>query len=119
MKEAKVLLDHGCAPGAYYLLGYAVECALKACIAKKTRRYDFPDRKRVNDNYTHDLDKLLTVANLKDELERERQSNPNLEDNWTIVREWSEQSRYDDAISISDAQELYSACTGRRTGVLS
>jgi hypothetical protein len=33
-KEAKVLLDNGCFAGAYYLLGYAVECALKACIAK-------------------------------------------------------------------------------------
>jgi hypothetical protein len=34
VKEAKALLDNGYPAGAYYLMGYAVECALKACIAK-------------------------------------------------------------------------------------
>jgi len=33
--------------GAYYLAGYAVECAIKACIAKGTRRYEFPDKRKV------------------------------------------------------------------------
>jgi HEPN domain-containing protein len=33
-----VLLEAGLYAGAYYLAGYAVECALKACIAKKTAR---------------------------------------------------------------------------------
>ena len=41
VKEAKALLDSGYPVGAYYLMGYAVECALKACIAKQTKRYDF------------------------------------------------------------------------------
>ena len=36
LKEAQVLLANGCWSGAYYLAGYAVECALKACIAKGT-----------------------------------------------------------------------------------
>jgi HEPN domain-containing protein len=45
LKEAKALLKVGMADGAYYLAGYAVECALKACIAKETRRYDFPDKR--------------------------------------------------------------------------
>jgi len=42
MKEAKVLLSNACFEGAYYLAGYAVECAIKACIAKKTQIHDFP-----------------------------------------------------------------------------
>src|SRR5262249_10273775 len=42
-REARVLLDAGHSAGAYYLVGYAVECALKACIARSTRRYDFPE----------------------------------------------------------------------------
>ena len=46
------------ADGAYYLAGYAIECALKACIAKATRRYDFPDRKKVDASHTHDLREL-------------------------------------------------------------
>jgi len=29
---------------AYYLGGYAVECALKACIAKLISQHDFPDK---------------------------------------------------------------------------
>jgi HEPN domain-containing protein len=44
LKEANVLLRLGLSDGAYYLAGYAVECALKACIAKGTRRYEFPDK---------------------------------------------------------------------------
>jgi hypothetical protein len=54
-KEAKVLLENGYFAGAYYLLGYAVECALKACIAKQIRRYDFPDLTFVRDSHTHNI----------------------------------------------------------------
>jgi HEPN domain-containing protein len=63
--EAEVLLDAGKYEGAYYLCGYAVECALKACIAKLTKEHDFPDKATVNDSYTHDLGKLLGVSGLK------------------------------------------------------
>ena len=39
--------------GAYYLAGYAVECALKACIAKLTDRHDFPDKNFAAKCFTH------------------------------------------------------------------
>jgi hypothetical protein len=58
-REARVLLDNSCYDGAYYLIRYAVECALKACIAKETRRYDFPDKRTVVESYVHDLDRLV------------------------------------------------------------
>lgn len=59
LKEAKVLLDNKCYEGAYYLAGYAVECALKACIAKNTKRFEFPPKpKFVQDLYQHDLTKF-------------------------------------------------------------
>jgi HEPN domain-containing protein len=32
LREAKALLAAGFPEGAYYLAGYAVECALKACL---------------------------------------------------------------------------------------
>ena len=35
--------------GAYYLAGYAVECALKACIAKTVNQHDFPDKELATD----------------------------------------------------------------------
>ena len=117
--DAKILLDNGRHLGAYYLLGYAVECALKACIAKQTRRYDFPDRKLVNDSYTHDLERLLGVSGLKDALSSESASNPTLQRFWTIVKDWSEQSRYNSEITENAARDLFSAVTARRNGVLS
>ena len=44
--EAKVLLDEGHWDGAYYLAGYAVELALKACVIKMLLATDaFPERK--------------------------------------------------------------------------
>ena len=118
IKEARVLLENECFPGAYYLLGYAVECALKACIAKQTKRFDFPDRKTVNDSYTHDLERLLGVSGVKVEHNREFNSNPNFALNWSIAKDWSEQARYSASISKTDALDLYSAVTARRDGVL-
>jgi hypothetical protein len=62
LREAKALLRSNHPDGAYYLAGYAVECALKACIAKKTMRYDFPEKETVQTSYSHELIKLLVPA---------------------------------------------------------
>ena len=43
--DAAALLNAGRWSAAYYLAGYAVECALKACIAKQTQAGDFPDKR--------------------------------------------------------------------------
>ena len=67
LKEARALMKLGLYDGAYYLAGYAVECALKACIAKDTRRHQFPDKKRVDLSHSHDLLQLIRVAGLEDE----------------------------------------------------
>src|SRR5262249_32127022 len=42
--EAAVLLAQGKFDGAYYLAGYAVECGLKACIARLTSQDDYPPK---------------------------------------------------------------------------
>ena len=55
LKEARALLRAGMHDGAYYLAGYAVECGLKACIAKTTLRHEFPDKKRVDSSYSHNF----------------------------------------------------------------
>jgi HEPN domain-containing protein len=54
-EDARILLAAGRYAAAFYMCGYAVECALKACIAKQTREYEFPDLKQVRDSYTHDV----------------------------------------------------------------
>jgi hypothetical protein len=57
--EAKALLDKRLYSGAYYLAGYAVECGLKAGVAKRTRRHDFPDKKLAMDSFTDNLNSLV------------------------------------------------------------
>jgi len=64
LKEVEVLLENRQYSGAYYLSGYVIECALKACIAKQTRKFDFHDKKTAIESYTHDLEKLVKVAKL-------------------------------------------------------
>ena len=118
VREAKMLLERGFYSGAYYLLGYAVECALKACIAKQIKRYDFPDKKLINDSYTHDLEKLLSLSGLKDRLQQDMTKNPVLELNWTIIKDWSEQTRYDIGISQKKAEDMYYAVNDKYNGVL-
>src|SRR5271155_3981669 len=80
--------------GAYYLAGYCVECALKACIAKATLRHDFPDKKKADLSYTHNLTGLLGVAKLQDALVEETKRDADFRNSWDIVQLWSEHSRY-------------------------
>jgi len=94
-REAGALARSRNQQGAYYLAGYAVECALKACIAKKTKRHEFPpDRAFTNKIYTHDLRVLMKEAGLQGELEKDMQANQALAVNWNTVQIWTEESRY-------------------------
>jgi HEPN domain-containing protein len=117
LKEAKALLNKKLYDGAYYLTGYAIECGLKSCIAKRTRRYDFPDRRIVNDSYTHDLTQLIKVSGLQAALETKSKGDPAFEVNWAIVRDWNEGSRYERHDSAS-AKNLYAAVVDNKHGVL-
>ena len=116
-REAHFLLDGGYYAGAFYIVGYAVECALKACVAKQVKRYDFPDKKFANEAFTHDLNTLVRVAGLLTVFDKEKKAKPKLDLNWAIVKDWSETSRYEIGITEAQARDLYSACTGRN-GVL-
>jgi HEPN domain-containing protein len=116
--EAKALLNAGQYAGAYYLMGYSIECALKACVAKQIKRYDFPDKGLANNAFTHDLEKLIRLTGLGQKFEKERKANPALESNWAVVKDWSKASRYDLTITEAQARDLFSACTARRNGVL-
>jgi HEPN domain-containing protein len=95
LAEAKLLLAKGLPSGAYYLAGYAVECALKARIASKFQAGEIPDLKLVQNIYTHELPKLLNLAGLKDELEEEMKQNPELRSGWAVIAKWSERDRYE------------------------
>jgi HEPN domain-containing protein len=87
IREAKILFEAGEFSGAYYLAGYAVECALKACISKATQQHDFPDKDRVNKSYSHDLAGLMKVAEVYVDFEFAMRSDRMLEDDWIIVKD--------------------------------
>lgn len=119
IKEAKILLDGGSYPGAFYLAGYSIECALKACIAKETKQHDFPAKpKQIQDIYSHDLEKLLGLAKLKDKLENDMKSNIDLRAYWNRVVDWNEEKRYELGMTQKEAEDLYDAVAGPVNGVL-
>ncbi len=118
IQEAKFLLDNAFFAGSFYLMGYAVECALKACISKQTKEYDFPNLSMVKEVYTHDLVKLLKLSDLKTEFDSTAKEFPALGINWSILKEWSENARYETIIEEKKARELYEAITETEYGVL-
>jgi HEPN domain-containing protein len=117
VREAKTLLKAREYSGAYYLAGYAVECALKACIAKAVQRHDFPEKGLADKVFTHNLRDLLKLADLNDELEASKKASQNFAAGWDEVIKWSEASRY--AIwTRNQAEVLLSAILGRKDGVM-
>jgi HEPN domain-containing protein len=117
IREAKTLFRAGEFSGAYYLAGYAVECALKACIARKTLRFDFPDKLRVMQSHTHNQRELLRLAGLNDELDAAKKASRNFAGGWDEVGKWTEESRYS-TWTRSDAEAILDAITERKDGVL-
>ncbi len=117
IREASALLDLGYFSGAYYLGGYAVECGLKAIIAKNFQSEEIPDRKFVDKIYSHRLDGLVDLAGLGPSLARTRDSNPVFAENWRAALLWSETSRYE-IIREDRAFLLVEAISQSENGVL-
>jgi HEPN domain-containing protein len=117
LKEAKVLLAGGCPDGAYYLAGYAAESALKASIAKRTERFEFPDLDRAKASYAHDFPKLVRTAGLDGALRQALDRSPVFSENWTFVRNWSVDSRYERR-TRAEAERLLNALEDPENGVI-
>jgi hypothetical protein len=116
IREANVLFDAGEYSGAYYLAGYSIECALKACFAKGVKRFDFPD-KNVQKIFTHKLTDLVVLAGLKDELLLATQTNLKFAIGWELVGKWTEESRYS-VRTKDDAGAIIEVITRAKDGVL-
>ena len=95
-----------------------MECALKACIASATRRHDFPDKTRVQNSHTHNLVNLLRLAVLDVTLELDSQARPTIARNWSVVKDWTVDTRYSRSVTARQARDLYRAVAQRGTGVL-
>ena len=117
LREARALARLGMNDGAYYLAGYCIECALKACISKATVRHEFPDKKKVDLSYTHSLRGLLGVADLEKALVQESKRDAVFRNYWDLVQSWSEHSRYS-TTSSETAKKLVEAVGDRNHGIL-
>ena len=93
-KDAQHLLTAGRNSGAYYLAGYAIECGLKAVIARGFRQGVIPSKRFVDRVYTHNLVELLSLSGLKETWDTEADASVDLKTSWTIVTAWDETSRY-------------------------
>jgi HEPN domain-containing protein len=114
LREATILFNAAQYDGAIYLAGYAVECALKACIARQTQQHGFPDKDTVNRSYTHVLIDLLGLAGygLKeedDERLRDVAGHAEFTRDWALVGQWHEDDRYRSGASAAEARDFVGA----------
>ena len=117
--------------GAYYLAGYAVECALKAYIiallnaresSSVTRWSEAIALIRASDTpvdmsgaRSHSLDRLLDAA----QLEAQMTSDHEMKQNWAICRKWDYNERYrpEPMVNRRDVTEFVEACAASYTWV--
>jgi hypothetical protein len=116
--DAEALLQAQRWAAAYYLLGYAMECALKACAARQFRQDEVPELKVVNDFYTHQFDRLLSISGVKPQLEARASADSAFQVNWNTVRDWAVTDRYDHSTSEAKARDMRVAVADPTSGVL-
>lgn len=119
IEEAGVLLAAGKWDGAYYLAGYAVECALKACVLARVEREGviFEDKKFSEKCWTHRFDELVDLAGLRAAWAVEVAANTKFAAYGIIAAGWKEDARYK-RTPPPVAQELLDALSEPTNGVL-
>ena len=115
--EARALLDLGHIVGAYYLAGYAVECALKAVIVKRVQMSDSwpPLSFTEKQCFTHILVELAALAGL--DVTPESLGMP-LFLSWNLAIQWSEPVRYSTTVDPTEARRICTAILDPTEGVL-
>jgi HEPN domain-containing protein len=117
LRAARLLLSSGEASAAYYLAGLCVECGIKAAIARKTLRYDFPDLRTVKQSWDHNLSALIKAAGLAAQLDSALAADQSFARNWAVVKDWENEARYRQ-IALTQATDMYRALTQQRHGVM-
>jgi HEPN domain-containing protein len=117
LEDARFLLSHDRPGNAYYLAGYAVELLFKAVLSSRFRADTIPSRELVREIFTHDLTKLLNLADLRQDLADLQDADPQFRGRWEVVLRWKESSRYETR-DTNEAAELLDAIDDSRHGVL-
>ena len=117
--DAKALIDGQRWSFAYYVTGYAVECALKSCLLSRMplTGWVFEEKVKIDECLTHDFAKLIKLSGLTDELNRRLASSPAFVGNWGVATQWKVTDRYGMIDEIS-AKGLLAAITDQPDGVL-
>ncbi len=118
--DAKSLLDNHHWSAAYYLAGYAVECGLKACVLARVGAAPevIFDNRRFSENcWTHNLLELVKLAALEATRLANIAAKPGLGENWVVVKDWTENSRYQ-TTGHRKAKQLFAAITDKPNGVM-
>jgi len=108
LEDSIVLYQAGKSSSAYYLAGYSIELALKACISKLFQPDVIPDKAFIQAIYTHSLESLLNVAGLLPQLKEDSKNDPQFAAYWGIVSKWGETSRYQFWDSVTAATLIQS-----------
>lgn len=121
LKDAKALLGRKRWSGAYYLCGYAIECALKSYLLRYLGESaaifgELGYLKKLAECWTHDLVKLVNLAGLDVEFGKAQAANPALENFWKATKDWKETSRYEEKTEVQ-ARALYEAVSHNPDGV--
>ncbi len=116
LNDAELLFRNDRFSNAYYLFGYAAEIAIKSRISRLFRQDTIPDKKLVNEIYSHDLNKLIGLAGLNAELSARRAASPAFDGHWSTVSDWAEASRYD-MIDVFEATAMRNAMVDESEGI--
>ena len=115
LEDARILFANKRFGAAYYIVGYAVECGLKAWIARLTKAEDFYDKTLARSIFTHDLKDLAKYAGF--DVKQLGQADPTFAANWAQVKDWDEESRYETHTQI-EAEQMIKAVGDPDHGVM-
>ena len=118
LADAHVLMSKRRYVSAYYIAGYAVECAIKVCIAEQFRKNTIPDKNLVNNTYTHDFEKLMRTAGIFAQLEQNITTDAGLYSSWNVVKDWRPEIRYTTSVTRLEARDLIDAIENQQNGIL-
>lgn len=119
ISDADALIKGGRWSFAYYVAGYAVECALKSCFLARIiyTGWVFQEKAKINECLTHNYGELINLSGLTDELNAQLAANPAFVGNWGITTQWKVTDRYGQKTE-ADPKALYAAITDDPDGVL-
>jgi len=88
---------------------------LKACIARLTKAEDFYDKTLARKIFVHVIESLANLAGL--EVKQLGADDPVFAANWALVKDWSEESRYETHTKI-EAEQMIRAVREPEHGVM-